>query len=93
MLIVICIHIYAVISYKGSSITLIKYLIFLQHNEAVHNLYESLRDKVGSHSTEDQLASTVQMDTLGLDCSSPALTGIPTPTSSTCPLQEFLIKK
>ncbi|KMQ87657.1 negative elongation factor b-like protein [Lasius niger] len=50
------------------------------HNEAVHTLYESLRDKVGSHSTEDQLASTTQMDTLGLDCSSPALTGIPTPT-------------
>ncbi|XP_029673132.1 negative elongation factor B-like [Formica exsecta] len=57
-----------------------------QHNEAVHNLYESLRDKVGSHSTEDQLASTAQIDTLGLDCSSPALTGLPTPTSSTCSL-------
>ncbi|XP_029673133.1 negative elongation factor B-like [Formica exsecta] len=57
-----------------------------QHNEAVHNLYESLRDKVGSHSTEDQLASTAQIDTLGLDCSSPALTGLPTPTSSICSL-------
>ncbi|KAM0724717.1 Negative elongation factor B [Formica fusca] len=57
-----------------------------QHNEAVHNLYESLRDKVGSHSTEDQLASTAQIDTLDLDCSSPALTGLPTPTSSTCSL-------
>ncbi|XP_072748726.1 negative elongation factor B [Anoplolepis gracilipes] len=57
-----------------------------QHNEAVHSLYESLRDKVGNHSTEDQLASTAQMDTLGLDCSSPALTGIPTPTSNTCSL-------
>lgn len=57
-----------------------------QHNEAVHTLYESLRDRVGSHSMEDQLAANGQMDTLNLDCPSSTLTGIPTPTSSTCPL-------
>ncbi|XP_032673855.1 negative elongation factor B [Odontomachus brunneus] len=56
-----------------------------QHNEAVHTLYESLRDKVGSNSTEDQLAANGQMD-MSLDCSPSTLTGIPTPTSSTCPL-------
>lgn len=67
-------------------ISLIKYSLNLQHNEAVHTLYESLRDKVGSHSTEDQLAANGQMDTLGLDCPPSTLTGIPTPTSSTCPL-------
>ncbi|XP_020285501.1 negative elongation factor B [Pseudomyrmex gracilis] len=52
-----------------------------QHNEAVHNLYESLRLKVGTNSTEDHLAPS-QMDTLGIDCSSSVLTGM----SSTCPL-------
>jgi len=56
----------------------------LQHNEAVHSLYESLRDKVGSNSTEDQLA-TAQMDPLSLDCSPSVFTGISpsTHTSST----------
>lgn len=58
----------------------------LQHNEAVHTLYESLRDKVGNHSTEDQLAATVQMDPLSLDCSPSVFTGMPPSTSSTCPL-------
>ncbi|XP_012228280.1 negative elongation factor B [Linepithema humile] len=53
-----------------------------QHNEAVHTLYESLRVKVGSHSSEDQLVATTPMD-VDLDCS-PTFTG--TPTSSTCPL-------
>ncbi|EFN88274.1 negative elongation factor B [Harpegnathos saltator] len=53
-----------------------------QHNEAVHTLYESLRDKVGNHSAEDQLAGNGQMDTLGMDCSPSTLSGIPTATSS-----------
>lgn len=55
----------------------------LQHNEAVHSLYESLRDKVGSHATDDQLAMTAQMDPLSLDCSSSVFTGMPSSTSST----------
>ncbi|XP_014480534.1 PREDICTED: negative elongation factor B [Dinoponera quadriceps] len=55
-----------------------------QHNEAVHTLYESLRDKVGSHSTEDQLTGNGQTDPLGLDCPPSTLTRISTPTSSTC---------
>jgi hypothetical protein len=54
----------------------------LQHNETVHTLYESLRNKVGNHSTEDQLAARTQIDTLGLD-SSPALTGLPKSASTT----------
>ncbi|XP_033331868.1 negative elongation factor B [Megalopta genalis] len=52
-----------------------------QHNEAVHNLYEALREKIGSRSTEDQLATTPQIDTLGLDCPPSPLTGVPTPSS------------
>ena len=49
----------------------------LQHNEAVHSLYESLRDKVGNHATDDQLAVTAQMDPLSLDCSPSVFTGMP----------------
>ncbi|CAK9803478.1 Negative elongation factor B [Anthophora plagiata] len=52
-----------------------------QHNEAVHNLYEALRDKIGNRSTEDQLTPTAQMDTLGLECPPSPLTGVPTPAS------------
>ncbi|XP_078042223.1 negative elongation factor B [Augochlora pura] len=51
-----------------------------QHNEAVHNLYEALREKIGSRSTEDQLTTAPQMDTLGLDCPPSPLTGVPTPS-------------
>lgn len=58
------------------------YLLNSKHNEAVHTLYESLRDKVGNHSAEDQLAANGQMDTLNLDCPPSTLTGILTPTSS-----------
>lgn len=54
----------------------------LQHNEAVHSLYESLRDKVGNHSTEDQLVATAQIDPLSLDCSPAVFTGISSSTSS-----------
>lgn len=32
-----------------------------QHNEAVHSLYEALRDKIGNRSTEDQLTTTAQV--------------------------------
>ncbi|XP_043497771.1 negative elongation factor B [Polistes fuscatus] len=48
-----------------------------QHSETIA-LYESLRDKIGNRSTQEALPSSSQMDTLGLDCPSSPITGVPT---------------
>ncbi|XP_046412906.1 negative elongation factor B isoform X2 [Neodiprion pinetum] len=48
-----------------------------QHNEAVHSLYQSLREKIGSQSTEDLLISSTSMDTL--ECPDSPLDVVPTP--------------
>ncbi|XP_046733960.1 negative elongation factor B isoform X1 [Diprion similis] len=48
-----------------------------QHNEAVHSLYQSLREKIGNQSTEDLLISSTSMDTL--ECPDSPLDVVPTP--------------
>ncbi|XP_015607572.1 negative elongation factor B [Cephus cinctus] len=48
-----------------------------QHNEAVHSLYESLREKMGNRTLEEQSTSAAQMDTMVLECPSSPLTGVP----------------
>lgn len=48
-----------------------------QHNEAVHSLYQSLREKIGSRSNEDLLISSTSMDTL--ECPDSPLDVVPTP--------------
>lgn len=52
-----------------------------QHNETVHSLYEALREKMNSRSSDDPSTSTVQMDTLVLDCPTSSLTSVPASTT------------
>ncbi|XP_057333281.1 negative elongation factor B [Microplitis mediator] len=47
-----------------------------QHNEAVHTLYEALREKIGNRAMEE---ATMGQDTMGMDCSSSPL-GVSVPT-------------
>ncbi|XP_008556136.1 negative elongation factor B [Microplitis demolitor] len=47
-----------------------------QHNEAVHTLYEALREKIGNRTMEE---ATMGQDTMGMDCSSSPL-GVSVPT-------------
>ncbi|KAG8038284.1 hypothetical protein G9C98_006611 [Cotesia typhae] len=47
-----------------------------QHNEAVHTLFEALREKIGSRTMEE---ATLGQDTMGMDCSASPL-GVSVPT-------------
>ncbi|XP_012279512.1 negative elongation factor B [Orussus abietinus] len=47
-----------------------------QHHEAVHTLYEALREKVGNQTNDDPLTSSSQMDALVMDCPTSPLTGV-----------------